>query len=659
MATVLPHPCHRNVGAVVLDPNPTSLSQRHDGKDNMSRATHIFLAGTMLSAVVPPAAITIARAEPMLIAQQQQELTPEQRRQQQLQQQKRPGAPAQVPPGGHPPAAQGQHPPGAPAQAQPAPAQQPHPAQTQPGRQPPQPAQTQPAPGQPHPPQPAQTQPVPGQPRPAQTLPAPGQPRPAQPAQTQPAPGQPAQPVQTQPTPGQARPAQTQPAPGQPSHPGQPAQTLPAPGQPRPAQPAQTQPTPGQPPHGQQPAQTQPAPGQPPRPAQPAQTLPGQPVRPQQPAQTQPAPTQGPNQVPVQPQRPAQNAPVQPGQPQAQPQRPAQAAPVAPLPTPTGPAQAQPLRPTGAAPAIEPRSAQGQPLRRIDDLRAERRESVEGNRTVIREPDRVIVRENDGRFFIRHSEVDRFRYNARDVRIEREGNDNVTIIDRPDGSRVVTVVDGNGTLLRRVRRLPDGREIVIIDNSFRGPMVAANYNYYVDLPPPVVRIPRERYIVETERASPEMIYDALVAPPIDRLERRYTLDEIRFSPMLRDRMPRVDIDTVTFDSGSWELSPDQIDRLSVIGAALNRAISRNPREVFLIEGYTDAVGSDVDNLSLSDRRAESVALVLSERFQVPPENLSTQGYGKQYLKVPTDGPERENRRVTVRRITPLLAGQAE
>jgi OmpA-OmpF porin, OOP family len=32
-------------------------------------------------------------------------------------------------------------------------------------------------------------------------------------------------------------------------------------------------------------------------------------------------------------------------------------------------------------------------------------------------------------------------------------------------------------------------------------------------------------------------------------------------------------------------------------------------------------------------------------------------YGEQYLKVPMEGPERQNRRVTLRRITPLLAGQ--
>ncbi len=87
--------------------------------------------------------------------------------------------------------------------------------------------------------------------------------------------------------------------------------------------------------------------------------------------------------------------------------------------------------------------------------------------------------------------------------------------------------------------------------------------------------------------------------------------------------------------------------------------NRNPGEVFLIEGHTDAVGSDEDNLSLSDRRAQAVADVLSQQFGVPRENLVTQGYGKQFLLIPTDGPERRNRRVVVRRITPLLQGDQE
>jgi OOP family OmpA-OmpF porin len=41
---------------------------------------------------------------------------------------------------------------------------------------------------------------------------------------------------------------------------------------------------------------------------------------------------------------------------------------------------------------------------------------------------------------------------------------------------------------------------------------------------------------------------------------------------------------------------------------------------------------------------------------VPAENLTSQGYGEQYLKIPTQDAERQNRRVTIRNITPLLNG---
>ena len=322
--------------------------------------------------------------------------------------------------------------------------------------------------------------------------------------------------------------------------------------------------------------------------------------------------------------------------------------------------QARPIAPAAPGAGLAPQSAQGQPLRRIDDLRRERRQTTEGNRTIIREPDRTIIRER-GQTVIRHSEVDRFRYGARDVRLERRGNDNATIVVRPDGARVVTVLDSNGFLLRRSRILPNGQEIVIINNRPRaaGFRPGGGYGgFFVNLAPPVIRIPRDRYIVDDDRASPELLYETLIAEPIDRIERAYSLDEIRYSAPLRDRMPRIDMNTVTFDTGSWELSPDQTDKLAALAESLNRAIEQNPREVFLIEGHTDAVGPDDDNLSLSDRRAESVAIALTQQFNVPPENLTTQGYGEQYLKIPTQGPERANRRVTVRRITPLLTGEA-
>jgi len=293
------------------------------------------------------------------------------------------------------------------------------------------------------------------------------------------------------------------------------------------------------------------------------------------------------------------------------------------------------------------------PTAGINAVRAERHEEHVGNQLIIREPDRTIVQEG-GRTFIRHSEVDRFAVGARNVQVERRGDETVTVVMRPDGVQIIDYVDADGHLLRRVRRDPDGRQIVIIDNGFAGARMA---NVFLNLAPPVISIPRDRYIVDADRADEAAIYGALVAPPIEHIGRRYTLDQVRYNEPLRAYMPRLDLE-VNFDTGSWQLTPDQVDRLSTIAEALNRAVARDPREVFLVEGYTDAVGSDVDNLSLSDRRAESVAVALTEQFHVPAENLATQGYGKQFLKVPTGGAERANRRVAIRRITPLIDPQA-
>jgi outer membrane protein OmpA-like peptidoglycan-associated protein len=304
---------------------------------------------------------------------------------------------------------------------------------------------------------------------------------------------------------------------------------------------------------------------------------------------------------------------------------------------------------TPVAPGAAPQGPQ-----RLDDFRGARRETQEGGRTVFTEPGRIIVRDPGGQSFVRHSEVERFRYGARDIQTQRVGGDTRTIVLRPDGTRIITVVGRDGQLLRRIRRDQRGREIIIIDNSYRGPRGFGGF--YVDLPPPVIRIPYDRYIVEAEDASPELIYDTMLAPPVDRIERRYSLDEIRYSPSVRQLMPSIDLNSINFETGSWEIPPDQAAKLQAIADGLNRAIARNPREVFLIEGHTDAVGNDVDNLSLSDRRAESAATLLTQQFGVPPENLTSQGYGAQYLKEQTDGPSRINRRVTVRRITPLLNG---
>jgi OmpA-OmpF porin, OOP family len=286
------------------------------------------------------------------------------------------------------------------------------------------------------------------------------------------------------------------------------------------------------------------------------------------------------------------------------------------------------------------------PGEELKDVRSQRHETRQGNRVVIQEGNRTIERENN-RAIIRHSESDRFAVGARHVDVEHRGDQTITIVLRPDGIRIISTTDRQGRLLRRVRRDPRGRDIVIIDSG------AGRGGLFVNVPPPHIR-DRGRYFLDAGHADRRRIYEVFTAPPIARLDRHYTLDQVRYSYPLREYMPRVDLD-ISFATGSWQLTPSQIGRLAEIAAALKQAIDRNPREVFLVEGHTDAVGSWEDNLSLSDRRAESVAVVLTEEFHVPSENLVTQGYGEQHLKEPTEGASRANRRVAVRRITPLIA----
>lgn len=374
--------------------------------------------------------------------------------------------------------------------------------------------------------------------------------------------------------------------------------------------------------------------------------------KPQAPAaQTKPA---APNQPPAAAQAPAPQKPAAQSAPAAQPpagnaQTNTPAKPGAQTAAPAAPAA--PQKPQSAQQFILPKN--GKPTATIQDVRKERHETREGNRTVITEGDRTIVKQ-DNRTIIRHNETQRFAVGARDVNVEHRGNETTTVIVRPDGDRIINVTDERGHLIRRVRRERGGREVVIIDERSIGPRAE---DVFVDLPPPVIRIPRDRYIVELDRARPETVYEVLDAPPVETVDETYTVDQVRYSAPLRERMPRVDLD-INFDTGSWQLTPEQIDKLSVVAEGLNRAIERNPREVFLIEGHTDAVGSAEDNLSLSDRRAESVAVALTEQFHVPPENLVTQGYGEEDLKVQTQGASRANRRVSVRRITPLIDRQA-
>jgi len=280
----------------------------------------------------------------------------------------------------------------------------------------------------------------------------------------------------------------------------------------------------------------------------------------------------------------------------------------------------------------------------------------DGGRTrIIQEPgNRMIIRQ-DGRAFIRNDDRSRFSRFGQVQNIRNRDGGNTSIIRRPDGSQVISVFDGNGRLIER-RCRHNGREFTLFSSRLlRGAAVGGLIAAPLLLAPLAHSMPRDRYIVDYEAAPPQYIDEALSAPPVQRLERTYSVEEVLRNGALRDRMRRIDLDAVNFASGSWEVPDAYRAKLSRIAQAMLRMIQRNPKEVFLIEGHTDATGTPEDNLTLSDRRAEAIAIILTQDFGVPPENLLQQGYGQQFLKVSTQGPEARNRRVTIRRVTPLLA----
>jgi len=268
-----------------------------------------------------------------------------------------------------------------------------------------------------------------------------------------------------------------------------------------------------------------------------------------------------------------------------------------------------------------------------------------------------IVFQFNNQLIITNQSDSRLSFGATERYVEElpRGRTRETII-RPDGTRLVTVYNRNGDILRRSRFDRDGNEIVL--SYVRDDYEQDLLNWRdpgLDLPPLQLNIPQQDYILDADQANTDDLTRFLDQPPVESVRRLYSIDEVKRSARLRDMVRRLEIGNLNFEFGSSAIPPDQIGALSVVANAMLDLIDNNPAETFLIEGHTDAVGSDLSNLILSDSRAQTVAIALTQVFGVPPENLSTQGYGERYLKVNTQAAERLNRRVTIRRITPLVA----
>ncbi len=144
------------------------------------------------------------------------------------------------------------------------------------------------------------------------------------------------------------------------------------------------------------------------------------------------------------------------------------------------------------------------------------------------------------------------------------------------------------------------------------------------------------------------LIDALAPAPRTRT-RRINLEPMLAaaasagSPAPQADTAKASLDQIRFEFDSSELTPAAKRVLAQVGAAL--AASELGRLAFVVEGHTDAAGSDEYNEGLSLRRAESVKRHLVASHGIAAARLKALGKGRTELLDRDDPEGAANRRV--------------
>jgi outer membrane protein OmpA-like peptidoglycan-associated protein len=130
----------------------------------------------------------------------------------------------------------------------------------------------------------------------------------------------------------------------------------------------------------------------------------------------------------------------------------------------------------------------------------------------------------------------------------------------------------------------------------------------------------------------------------NRTTRSLSSEEREKIATIATERPSIDLE-INFDFNSANISSRSMSQVSALARALSSGELKGG--TFLLAGHTDAKGSDSFNQELSERRAETVKRILSERYRVNAGSLVTVGYGKTRLKNASNPLAGENRRVQV------------
>jgi outer membrane protein OmpA-like peptidoglycan-associated protein len=172
-----------------------------------------------------------------------------------------------------------------------------------------------------------------------------------------------------------------------------------------------------------------------------------------------------------------------------------------------------------------------------------------------------------------------------------------------------------------------------------------------------------------EQRSADDIINALKSPRLTRglttspADAARAADETRFLSSVRNRptrslsteerdkiasiassKPKIDLE-INFEYNSAVIGSKAMPQVTELGKALTSPDLKG--RTFILAGFTDAKGTETYNQGLSERRADAVKQLLSEKYGIEVGNLVTVGYGPKQLKDPVNPFAAENRRVQV------------
>jgi OOP family OmpA-OmpF porin len=169
------------------------------------------------------------------------------------------------------------------------------------------------------------------------------------------------------------------------------------------------------------------------------------------------------------------------------------------------------------------------------------------------------------------------------------------------------------------------------------------------------------YSAQGETTAPSMsVIDQLRGPetPVDldvAALRQQALERIHAKanatalkrPVIAPRLlelPHFDFD-VAFDPESTVIRPQSYHLIGRIADALSHPTLLP--YTFIVVGHTEATGRRADNLTLSQRRADSIRAVLVGVFKISPKRVQALGLGEEQLKDPSSPASLVNARAQI------------